>query len=157
MNSRSDALACRLFFHKTHVIPCCRKGTCKSGASPYVTVSVLESYAYDPTCIVDLKRAWGCACSQVQSTCNKPEDFDCSEAPGESYYLAMLYEWWDTGMWFIGGLGLGVCILFVAIPAFMGSVQGSSAVVAFSVCSGIFCVPFLFMGACFMVVAAAWQ
>eukprot|EP00802_Teleaulax_amphioxeia_P008117 Tamp_08125.p1 GENE.Tamp_08125~~Tamp_08125.p1 ORF type:complete len:619 (+),score=31.91 Tamp_08125:192-1859(+) len=131
--------------------------TCISGKAGTVRAVDLASYEYEMQCSADLKMSWGCACDSASSSCIDPEDFDCSDAPGDTYYLAMLFEWWDTGMWIIGGLGLGVCILFVAIPAFMGSVKGSSAVVGFSVCCGIFCAPFLFMGACFMTVAAAWK
>ena len=151
------AFACALLSPGlTHVALCCRT-TCISGKAGTVRAVDLASYEYEMQCSADLKMSWGCACDSASSSCNKPEDFDCSDAPGDTYYLAMLFEWWDTGMWIIGGLGLGVCILFVAIPAFMGSVKGSSAVVGFSVCCGIFCAPFLFMGACFMTVAAAWK
>lgn len=59
-------------------------------------------------------------------------------------------------MWIIGGVGLGICFLFIAVPAFIGSVKGSGAVVAFSACCGLFFAPFLFIGACFLVVGAAW-
>ena len=129
---------------------------CNSGIAA-VDVSKILDYTYDPICIVDMKISWGCECDSKTTTCSKPADFDCSKAPGKTYYLAMLYEWWDTGMWALGGAGLGICILLVAVPAFIGAVSDSSAVVAFSVCSGLWCAPFLFVGACFATVAAAFR
>jgi len=69
----------------------------------------------------------------------------------------MLYEMWDTGMWILGGVGAGVAVIFIAIPAFAAAMSGSGSVMAFSLCSGLFCGPYLFIGACFATVASAWR
>jgi len=114
-----------------------------------------NSYSLDQ-CKVDLKINWGCVC-KGGSPCTSPSDFDCSKASGTTYYLAMLYEMWDTGMWILGGVGAGVAVILIAIPAFAAAMSGSGSVVAFSVCSGLFCGPYLFIGACFATVASAWR
>jgi hypothetical protein len=128
---------------------------CKTGLAG-VDIASLSKYDFD-TCFIDLKIAWGCSCTpSATTTCNKPDHFSCKNANWNYYYLAQLYEWWDEGMWIIGAVGLAVSILFIAIPAFMGAVKGASAVVAYSVCCGIFFLPFLFIGACFLVVGGAF-
>jgi hypothetical protein len=108
-----------------------------------------------------LRISWGCKCKTTGGTaaqCNSEDKYDCSEAEGEKYYLAMLYTWWETGMWAIGGTGFGVALFLIAIPAFAASVSsGSGTVVAFSLCSGLFWGPYMFIGACFMTVAAAFR
>jgi hypothetical protein len=132
------------------------KNSCKTGLGKLDVASLTK---YDKiNCYTDLKISWGCTCTPSATiACNKPDQFSCKGADGTKYYLAQLYEWWDEGMWIIGGVGLFVCILFIAVPAFLGSVKGAGAVVAYSVCCSIFFIPFLFIGACFLVVGGAFD
>jgi len=129
---------------------------CRSGLDSTL-IEARNTYTKEQ-CKVDLKIFWGCQCTTGQ-TCTLASHFDCSNAAGTTYYLAMLYEWWADGMWTLGALGCGIALFFITIPAFMAGMQtySSSSVVAFSVCSGLWCGPYIFIGACFSTVAAAWR
>jgi hypothetical protein len=123
------------------------------------TTPLLKTSPYTiEQCKLDLYVAWGCKCKDASAgaACVTHEDMTCKEA-GFSYYLAGLYERWESGMWLAGGVGFLILVLFVIIPAFKAAVSGSFSLVVFSACSGLWCGPFLVASGFFFAIAAAFR
>ena len=123
------------------------------------TAPLLKTSAYTlEQCKLDLYIAWGCKCKDAASgaSCVTHNDLTCKDA-GFSYYLAGLYERWETGMWLAGGISFLILLFLVIIPAFKASVSGAASLVVFSTCSGLFCGPFLVASGFFFAIAAAFR
>jgi len=106
-------------------------------------------------CRADLKEFWGCKATPPKGL--DPADYECTQMKKGDALVAELYERWQTAMWLVGGFGGCVLILLVVIPAFIAACSTNSDL--FLYCFGlnccIWCIPYIFVGCCFYVIAVA--
>jgi hypothetical protein len=99
-------------------------------------------------CLVDLKKQAGC-------TCTKTDDSASCNCSGTM--LEQIQGAWELVCMALGAVGLIGAVLFTGLPALVAGTRYNGCVNAccFSVCSGIFSLVFIGMGAGFILVGEA--
>ena len=99
-------------------------------------------------CLVDLKKSAGCTCTKTDDSAS----CDCSGTQ-----LEQIQGLWELVCMALGAVGLIGAVFFTGLPALVAGTRYNGCVNAccFSVCSGIFSLVFIGMGAGFILVGAA--
>lgn len=99
-------------------------------------------------CLVDLKTEAQCICPNKDDH----ESCDCSDSA-----LDVIQTYWELACLALGALGLVAAVLFTGLPALFAGTKYNKCVNAccYSVCSGIFSLLFIGMGALFIAIGLA--